>query len=97
DDILSGNRDDSFVRRVSAIQSHPSSEKNSPQKPDLSVLDLDEDKSMIVEILASIGPSHKDIIARESGKTISEISDILFDLEMDGIVRETMGGGYEVV
>lgn len=97
DEILSGNRDDSFLRRVSAIQSHPSSEKKSPQKPDLSALDLDEDKSRIVEILASTGPLHKDIIARESGKTISEISDILFDLEMDGIVRETMGGGYEVV
>lgn len=96
DEILSGNRDDSYLRHVSAIQSHPSTVNKSPQKPDLSALDLDDDKRQIVEILASTGPSHKDIIARKLDKTITEISDLLFDLEMDGIVRETMGGGYEM-
>lgn len=66
---------------------------NSPQSPTLS-LDLDDDKRLIVEFLASNGPSHKDIIARQLDKSISEISDILFDLEMDGVVKEMMSGEF---
>ena len=78
---------------ISVSQNHV---QKSPQKPDLSALDLDGDKRLVVEYLSSAGTTHKDIIARELDKSISEVSDILFDLEMDGIVRETMGGGYEV-
>lgn len=96
DEILSGNHDDSFLRRVSSISVSQNHVQKSPQRPDLSALDLDGDKRLVVEYLSSAGTTHKDIIARELDKSIAEVSDILFDLEMDGIVRETMGGGYEV-
>ena len=92
DEILSGN--DSF--RDLPNHGIKTIAPKSPQTPTLSELNLDGDKKLIVEFLASAGASHKDIIARHLDKPIAEIADMLFDLEMDGIVRETMGGGYEV-
>ncbi|MBQ0156579.1 MAG: DNA-processing protein DprA [Bacteroidales bacterium] len=92
DEILSGNNS------LSGLPNHgiKTIAPKSPQTPTLSDLNLDGDKKLIVEFLASAGASHKDIIARHLGKPIAEVADMLFDLEMDGIVRETMGGGYEM-
>ncbi len=104
DEILSGTKNDSFLRgnsvfmhaqgKVSANTVSPM--QNSTQPSDLSDLNLDGNKKLIVEYLTSAGASHKDIIARNLNKPIAEIADMLFDLEMDGIVRETMGGEYEM-
>lgn len=92
DEILSGNN--SFRD----LQNHviKTIAPKSPQTPSMPDLNLDGDKKLIVEFLASAGASHKDIIARHLDKPIAEIADMLFDLEMDGVVRETMGGEYEV-
>ncbi len=91
------SQDHSFLRRESSIPLQESQVKQIPQSSVSVALNLDGDKRLIVEFLSSTGPSHKDIIARHLDKPIAEIVDMLFDLEMDGIVRETMGGAYEVV
>lgn len=99
-EILSGKRGESYVQRISVIPSINTKDGVCPVSTEATqsfdYSDLDDDKRQLVEFLASAGQSHKDIIARQLGKTIAEISDMLFDLEMDGVVKECMSGEYDV-
>ncbi len=92
-EILSGTR---VLTMSSSIMKDGACPISTGASQSIDFSDLDDDKRQLVEFLASVGQSHKDIIARQLGKTIAEISDMLFDLEMDGVVKETMGGGYEM-
>jgi len=90
-EILSGSR---VLTMSSSIMKDGACPVSTGASQSIDFSDLDDDKRQLVEFLASVGQSHKDIIARQLGKTITEISDMLFDLEMDGVVKECMSGEF---
>ncbi len=72
------------------------------QKPAVAIqrtllLDLSPEQQQIVDLLRKSQSMHLNILAIELDLPISKLSSLLFDLELDGVVRAVPGGLYKLI
>ncbi|MDR1368878.1 MAG: DNA-processing protein DprA [Dysgonamonadaceae bacterium] len=76
--------------------------KTRPQKPPEAIqrtllLNLPAEQQQIVDILAKSENRHLNALSVELNLPVSKLSSLLFDLELDGIVKAIPGGSYKLI